>query len=949
MKRHQPAPGDKGRRSRIVKKWDGSPAQAVPANPATKPPSIRDLHARLREEPGDSNARTQLAERLLSQNKPADVIELLESPHSPLSPEKADANRWRAARCLAFAYAGLKRFDDARRVAETGTEALGDSADFHYLLAYIGNRIDAPTLSATHARAFLSLMKTTAGDRDVRFNQTAALSYEVHNYLGAALEHQGHLDDAMESYENALQIRPTFDIAWANLIRLLDKVGRHSEALAVAQKAHDACPRSKVLPKLRKRSRSEVKQTPVSGGRRATIALCMIVKNEEEQLPRCLASAKPLVDEMIVIDTGSTDRTVEIAKSFGASVHHHAWEGDFSKARNISMGYADADWIFILDADEELESRDVPFIRSTIESTEFKAISVSVYNYSAQKRMYTSFLPSVRLFRRDLGAYYEGIVHNQLRFPGEDGVLRIAARINHYGYGLAPEVMARKIARSKALLEQQLCENPDNGFAHFNLAQLLRGSEDESSAESMDKVIFHAGRAVDLSSPDHPNERHVHIMALHQLVTAYFNKRDYERAAVHAHRALALKPGYLDAILSLGHIHSMDGRHDLARKYYLEYLDRQKSFDEHAEVDHVILLHLRSRHNALYGLGLIAEMQNNLPEAIDWYERCVREREDYLDTGYRLGMAYSQLGQKDKARLSLKRESELHPASTEVYLALADLLSEMGEPDDAMASLDKGLERDPRNSRLLLSAAQHALRRRDVSAAEQYLDAVLPDDPNRSHATRVRADVYYEQGRYSEAKNLYEECLRERPDDWDIINNLGNCRFHTADFDGAELLYRRIIDAGRADKHVYRNLGVTLARMERIDDAVFALESYAQMDPDDVESAGFLGDLHYGRRDYARAIDEYEKVLDSQPQRPDTLTRLADCYLNRGSIAAALLGYERALAADPEYRPAWARLRDIRNYLVTRIKDGEQPPSADGGSGSDLSGAPAVGEEGGMR
>jgi tetratricopeptide (TPR) repeat protein len=254
----------------------------------------------------------------------------------------------------------------------------------------------------------------------------------------------------------------------------------------------------------------------------------------------------------------------------------------------------------------------------------------------------------------------------------------------------------------------------------------------------------------------------------------------------------------------------------------------------------------------------------------------------------------------------------------------------MGEPDEAQATLKDCLERDPENARLILRVAQQEFRQGNWSLVQQHLDMVRPDDSLHCLAEKVRADVLYEQGHHAEALALYEEYLRLRPDDCDIINNLGNCRFRTGDYPGAEALYRRLIDAGRADKHVYRNLGVTLAHMDRIDDAVFALESYAQMEPEDVESAGFLGDLHYGRRDYVRAIDEYEKVLESQPHRPDTLTRLGDCYLNRGAVAAALLGYERALAADPEYRPAWDRLHDIRDYLVARIKGGGETPASAG-------------------
>ena len=80
----------------------------------------------------------------------------------------------------------------------------------------------------------------------------------------------------------------------------------------------------------------------------------MMVKNEEKLLPGCLESIKDHVDEIVIVDTGSTDHTVSIAESFGANVYHHPWENHFSKHRNQSMSYAKGDWIFIIDADEEL-------------------------------------------------------------------------------------------------------------------------------------------------------------------------------------------------------------------------------------------------------------------------------------------------------------------------------------------------------------------------------------------------------------------------------------------------------------------------------------------------------------------------------------------------------------------------------------------------------------------
>ena len=645
------------------------------------------------------------------------------------------------------------------------------------------------------------------------------------------------------------------------------------------------------------------------------ISACMIVKNEHEHLPGCLASIRELVDELIVVDTGSTDDTVTIAESFGAKVYHHQWENNFSQARNISIGYATGEWIFIIDADEELEAEDLPLLRQMLYDTTFKAISLSVYNFSREEAMYTSFLPSIRLFRQETGGHYEGIVHNMLRLPESEGVLRVPVRLKHYGYGLSKEKMARKIERTKTLLLKQLEENPNNGFAHFNLAQLLRGEEDVPAPETMDRVIYHAGRAVELSDAQKPGERHIHLMGMHQLATAHYNKNEFDQAEAWCHRALALRPDYLDPILSLGHIYSSTRRNDLARKYYLEYLDRQKSYDEHGETEYLILLHLRSRHNALFGLGLLAEMEGNHREAVSWYEKCGHQREDYLDLQYRWGLAHYHLNESEDARRRWEKQLEFNPRHGDSHVFLGEVLHRLGDIAGAERHLFQALELGDKHSIAYYRLAVIAQEQDRPKQALEYINRMLAYDPQFISGYRLRGDLYFALGDSYAAADDYLRCLDVKPDDATLLNNLGNCHFRQEDYAQAEELYRRAAALHPDTGEGLRNWGLALARLNRIDDACTALEEYLQGHPEDIDTAGFLGDLHCRLDNVRAAIGYYETVIAAQPARAETWLRLADCYHSQGHVDAALLGYERVLQLAPGHEPTLERLRRLREQL----------------------------------
>lgn len=913
----------RGSHSRLVKKRDGGAPDSPPPEPKVgQALSLRLLRKRLEADPDNLDVRLALAQRVLQRGRPAAVIELLERSVDALHSRGQEIKVSQGLGHLALAYAQSQRFDDARRVAETLLRLYPDALDHHFLMAHIGHLSESDALCEQHARAYLEGWSAAATAEETGLVRTRRHRHEVYHFLGIALERTNRRAEALAAYEDAIESRRSYAAAWCSLAELLARIGRTDDARAILQKARSACPRAKSLANVK------VTEAPSSARpSRATISLCMILKNEEEHLPRCLHSVQDLVDEIIVVDTGSTDRTVAIAESFGARVYHHPWEGSFSKARNISMGYADCDWILIMDADEELEREDIPILKHAVAEADFKVIAVSVYNYSARKELYTSFLPSNRLVRRDAGAYYEGIVHNQLRIPDDDGSLRVAARIYHYGYGLAPEVMARKVARSTALLKEQLEANPEHGFAHFNLAQLLRGQVTDDMDAQMERVIHHASRAVDLCPPDDPKMKHIHVMALHQLVTAYINKGDYGEAEAHCHRALKQKPGYLDVILSLGHIYSLQGDLDRSRKSYLEYLEKQRVYNEHLEIDQVILLHLRSRHNALYGLGLVALMARRPREAVDWLEQCVAEQDNYLDCHFRLGVALEGIGETERARKEFERELKLHPENPDARITLTDHYAAQGEAAAQRRCLEEGIGVSSDQRPLMLRLARLDLDENRFADALGLLRQI-PDGRDDREPLLLEAAALYGLERWPEAIAIYEQCVNDDPDDLSVLNDLGNCHFRGGHHAEAERIYRQAINAGKAEHYVYRNLSVSLAEQQKIDDAIFSMEGYLQLEPGDAQACGFLGDLYYSRNDFALAIDHYEKLIEHDGGQAVTLTRLGDCYFHRGALDAALMGYQAALKVDPEHEVAWSRLRDLRAYLVAERETIEQTEAA---------------------
>lgn len=199
---------------------------------------------------------------------------------------------------------------------------------------------------------------------------------------------------------------------------------------------------------------------PHAAPARPDLSLCLIVKNEKENLPACLASAKDVAGEIIVVDTGSTDGTQDIARSFGAVVIQSDWQGDFSRARNLSLDRATGRWILWLDADDILLDRDKRAIRALAGADPDihpKAYGLMVKN-SRDGGLTGSVFNQIRVFPNRPDLRFRSPVHEQILPALEEAGVPVEfldVRVLHTGYS-DPGVAKAKQARNKAILEAQI-------------------------------------------------------------------------------------------------------------------------------------------------------------------------------------------------------------------------------------------------------------------------------------------------------------------------------------------------------------------------------------------------------------------------------------------------------------------------------------------------------------
>jgi tetratricopeptide (TPR) repeat protein len=357
----------------------------------------------------------------------------------------------------------------------------------------------------------------------------------------------------------------------------------------------------------------------------------MIVRNEEKVLPRCLKSVQDVADELIVVDTGSKDNTISVAKDLGAKIFHFKWCDDFSAARNEALKHANGDWILQIDADEELSEDSISPLREAMSNP--WALGYLIKCDDGPKASHR-FGWIARFFRNHPGVRYERPYHESVELSVEKLVRKVSAWqlyrvpnivICHYGY--EPSKMAEKCERGLRTMKSYLYRNPNDCY----------------------------------------------ILA--KLANAYYGLTRYDEGQPYLEKALRINPDLWEANYTLGLVQQKRGEAEAAIQSYRKAIGGNPLLAE-----------------AHANLGVIYVEKGMPDRAISELEKALAINPD-LAVGYStLGLAYINKGMYDKGTAMLKQAIGMDAELAGAHMNLAVACTKKGMLDEGILEYKKGAD-----------------------------------------------------------------------------------------------------------------------------------------------------------------------------------------------------------------------------------------------------------------
>ena len=434
----------------------------------------------------------------------------------------------------------------------------------------------------------------------------------------------------------------------------------------------------------------------------ARLSLCMIVKDEEEHLPLCLESVKGLVDEIIVVDTGSKDRTPEIAKEYGAKVFHFKWVNDFALARNESLRHAEGDYVLWLDADDRIPPEDRgKFLnwKETLSLKEPKAYCFTIVSPESGNDLFSKYAKQIRVFPRLPGIAFIRRIHESvfesllfLGIPIEETDLRVI----HQGY-FDPEKVKEKAKRNLKMLLTALAENPKDFVVHWHLSMTYAVLGD------YERALFYAKRF--LEEGNFEGQKEWKIAALVNVARCLEHLGNYEEAERYLRKTQEEDPEDPLGLFFLGSLLVKKGKLEEAREILEKFKEKEvrpskvpfplkvaKGFSHlwlgqiylrEGEEDKAVREFERAFQEGIEDpsfysdFGVALRRSGDFKRAEELFRKALSLKEDYLPALINLGHLLLFEGRNAEAKPYFLKAFEMDPNATDVLLALC--LIELGE------------------------------------------------------------------------------------------------------------------------------------------------------------------------------------------------------------------------------------------------------------------------------
>ncbi len=592
----------------------------------------------------------------------------------------------------------------------------------------------------------------------------------------------------------------------------------------------------------------------------------MIVKNEERFLTQCLESVKDFVDEICIVDTGSSDRTIEIARSYGARIEEHPWKNDFAWARNLSIAMATKRWIFHLDADEELLPESYAALR---ELRDAPAHHVGVWvrcnnaadDYAGSGSMSHAL---VRIFPNDPDLRYRGAVHEFVSIDNDPiGIKAVQSPIAILHHGYLSEIVAErnKAQRNMDIIRRQIELEPEDPFHRFNLgmtAYLMR--DHETAREGFETMREFNGETARGFIPNG-------LATLADLYTERLNLP--EKALPIAEQCLRLSPHYANAHFALGKALVALKRFDDARVAFLNAIEDGKYRHLQFVVDDEV-----SIWKAHSEIGATYVAQGDDVTALEWFDRGLANRPAVQALRLNRARALERMDRMREAEEALRSVWTEFP-NDQTALHYINFLLRRGKEREAVDAIEAGYARLPKRTAVnLLVAGAAVVLKNGWPEPERLLVLAADLHPGAAEALNPLEAHYREKGEDAALAALLERERATPPETSDDYLRRSYGGISSGAFAEGLAFALRGLDAAPHDPMLRYNAAICSVNLDRREEALVHLDTI-----DRTNAAVF------GKAAYLRAI-----VLRDLGRPRDALAASADALeLDPGQTDALVL------------------------------------------------------------